>query len=227
MYRGLKCNNAARLFVLFPLLLSGAWAQPWDLGARLASAVSEGTENKLKLSFEQRGRYEDLTGSAFGLEAALQKGKAGPVDLSAGAWFAGLSRRWTIARRPLDVSEEYTYASCTKEPSDVKHSGTFDRLYAANHNMFGHQDLLGWRNMHNTRAVAALGLTQNWAVNFLYDNSWLASLRDGISNGSGKFKYKHFTLGAGYGYFFAGPFIQKTTPGVGPTYLYVFHSDSL
>jgi len=447
MYRDLKCNDAARLFVLFPLLLSGAWAQPWDLGARVASAVSEGTENKLKFSFDQRGRYEDRTGSAFGkdadvatglfrtrlgltytpvtwlkfsgmiqdsrapwyganapnsvrdqadlhegyielfpsyksgfaitagrkmlsygegrligtpewgnlsrtydharvywrsakaqfeallvspakvrigefnrpvlgdriwgvynvfpgfykknlleayvlrrdqnrpggftggarkdgtdtlgvntfgfrlagplasgikysLEAALQKGKVGPADLSSGAGFAGLSRRWTIARRPLDVSGEYKYASGTKDPSDVKHSGTFDQLYAANHNNFGHQDLFGWRNIHHARAVATLGLTQSWAVSFIYANSWLASLGDGIYNGSGKliarspsadagrhvgqegdvyctYKYKHFTVGAGYGYFFAGPFIQKTTPGVGPTYLYVFHSYSL
>jgi len=34
-------------------------------------------------------------------------------------------------------------------------------------------------------------------------------------------------FGAGYGHFFSGQFIQKTTPGVGPTYLYVFHSYSL
>jgi len=34
-------------------------------------------------------------------------------------------------------------------------------------------------------------------------------------------------VGAGYGHFFSGQFIQKTTPGIGPTYLYVFHTYSL
>ena len=36
-------------------------------------------------------------GVKYSLEAALQKGKVGPADLSAGAWFAGLSHRWTVA----------------------------------------------------------------------------------------------------------------------------------
>ncbi len=444
MYRSLKCQGAARLSVLFSLLLSGARGQSWDLGVSVDSAVSKGTKDKVKLSFEQRGRYEDRTGSTFGkdadvatglirtrlglaytpvpwlkfsgmvqdsrapwygvnapsslrdqadlhegylelfpsyekgfgmtagrkmlsygegrligvpewsnlsrtydharvywrsakavietllvspvkvrigefnrpvlgdrvwgvyssfpgfykenlleayllrhdqnrpggftggarkdgtdklgvntfglrltgplasnlkysLEAAVQNGKVGTAGLSAGAWFAGLSRRWTIARRPLEVSGEYKYASGSKDPSDGKHSGTFDQLYAANHDKFGHQDLFGWRNILNARTVASLGLTRNWVVHFMYDNSWLATLRDGIYNGAGKlvarspagdagrhvgqeadvyftYKYKQFTLGAGYGYFFAGQFIQRTTPGVGPTYVYLFHS---
>ena len=40
-------------------------------------------------------------------------------------------------------------------------------------------------------------------------------------------RYGHFTVGAGYGHVFAGEFIQKATPGIGPTYLYVFHSFAL
>jgi hypothetical protein len=43
----------------------------------------------------------------------------------------------------------------------------------------------------------------------------------------GTYKYGHFTFGAGYGHVFPGEFIQKATPGVGPTYLYVFHTYSL
>ena len=43
----------------------------------------------------------------------------------------------------------------------------------------------------------------------------------------GTYRYKHFTLGAGYGHFFSGEFIRKTTPGLGPTYLYIFHTYSL
>jgi Alginate export len=186
----------------------------------------------------------------YSLEAALQKGMVGPADLSASAWFAALSRRWTIAAKTLDVSAEYKYASGTENPADPKHSGTFDQLYAANHDKFGHQDLFGWRNIHNARSLTSLGVFKNFTINFMYDNYWLANLKDGVYNGSGKlivrsaagtagrhvgqetdlygtYKRGHFTFGAGYGRFFSGTFIQKTTPGVGPTYLYVFHTYSL
>jgi hypothetical protein len=189
-------------------------------------------------------------GVKYSLEAALQRGKVGPADLSAGAWFAALSRRWTVARRALDVGAEYKYASGTANPADSRHSGTFDQLYAANHDKFGHQDLFGWRNLHNARSLTTLGLTKNLAIHFMYDSYWLANQKDAIYNGSGKqiarsatgaagrhvgqetdvfgtYKYRHFTFGAGYGHFFCGQFIEKTTPGIGPTYLYVFHTYSL
>ena len=446
-YRFVTCNNARGWLVLVPLLFSGAWAQTCDLGERAANAISESTDHTLKLGFEQRGRYEDRTGSTFGkdadvatglfrtrlaltyvpvpwlqvsgmlqdsrapwygenapnnirdgadlheayfelfpsrktgfgmtagrkmvsygqgrligvpdwgnlsrtydharvywrtpkmqleallvspvkvrvgewnrpvlgdriwgvynvfpgiyrksllevyalrrdqnrpggftggarnngtdklgvntfgfrvagplasgvaynLEAALQNGKVGPADLRAGAWVAGLSRRWTVARKPLDASVEHKYASGTKDPFNLNHVGTFDQLYASNHDKFGHEDLFGWRNIHNTRASATFWPTGKWAVTVLYDNFWLASRWDGIYNGSGRliarslagdagrhvgqevdvygtYKYGHFTIGAGYGHFFSGRFILNTTPGVGPTYLYLFHTYSL
>jgi hypothetical protein len=190
------------------------------------------------------------SGIKYSLELALQNGKVGPANLRSNAWFSGISRRWTIAGRTVDVSGEYKYASGTKNPLDPMRSSTFDQLYAANHDKFGHQDLFGWRNIHNIRSLVVMGMTKNIAINFMYDNYWLASRKDGIYNGSGKliarsitgtagrhvgqeadlfgtYKYKRFTFGAGYGYFFSGEFIQKTTPGVGPTYVYVFHTYSL
>jgi len=189
-------------------------------------------------------------GVKYSLELALQDGKIGAADLRSSAWFSGLSRHWAFAGRSLDVSGEYKYASGTKNPTDPKRSGTFDQLYAANHDKFGHQDLFGWRNIHDIRSLVVMGMTKNIAINFMYGNYWVASRKDGIYNSSGKliarsitgtagrhvgqeadvfgtYKYKHFTFGAGYGYFFSGEFIQNTTPGVGPTYLYVFHTYSL
>ena len=189
-------------------------------------------------------------GVKYSLEAARQEGKVGPADQSAGAWYAALSRRWTVAHKPLDVEAEYKYASGTANPADATHSGTFDQLYAANHDKFGHQDLFGWRNIHNARSLTDLGLVKNLAIHFMYDNYWLANVKDGLYNGSGKqivrsvsgvagrhvgqetdvfgtYKFGHFTFGAGYGHLFPGQFIQKATPGVGPTYVYVFHTYSL
>ena len=63
-----------RVLVLFPLLLTGMWAQQWDFGAQGAAAISEGSNNKLKLSFEQRGRYEDRTGNSFGKDPEVVTG---------------------------------------------------------------------------------------------------------------------------------------------------------
>jgi hypothetical protein len=95
--------------------------------------------------------------------------------------------------------------------------------------------------------VATLGLTKSFGLNFMYNTYWLASRRDALYNGAGKaiarsaagtagrhvgqeadafitYKYKHFVFGAGYGYLFAGEFIRNTTPGVSPSYAYVFHT---
>ena len=189
-------------------------------------------------------------GVKYNLEAARQKGKVGTATLSASAWTASLNRRTTIAGKPLDLAVEYKFASGTADPTDPTRSGTFDQLYAADHDKFGHQDLFGWRNLHDARSLGTWSLTRRFAVNFQYNDFWLASLKDGIYNGAGKlivrsaagtagrhvgqetdmygtYKYGHFTFGAGYGRFFRGQFLQKTTPGLGPTYLYIFHTYSL
>src|SRR5450631_4323578 len=55
--------RAVQCLVLLPVLLH---AQDWDLGSRAADGISSGTNEKLKLTFEQRGRYEDRTGTTFG-----------------------------------------------------------------------------------------------------------------------------------------------------------------
>lgn len=174
-------------------------------------------------------------GVKYSLEGVAETGRVGPARQRAAAWFSGMSRRWTVAKHTVDVSGEYKYASAT-----------YDQLYPANHDKFGHEDLLGWRNLHNARALVTVGLTKALAVNVMYDNYWLASLRDGLYNGSGKlisrpasgltgrhvgqeadvfgtYKYRHFTFGAGWGHFAAGQFISKSTAGVGPNYVYLFH----
>ena len=68
-------NHVVWVVVACPVLLTGMCAQQWDLGSRAGAAVSEASENKLKLSFEQRGRYEDRTGSAFGIQARFPQDK--------------------------------------------------------------------------------------------------------------------------------------------------------
>jgi hypothetical protein len=163
------------------------------------------------------------------------------------ALFASAARHWTPAGKPLDVSVEYKYASGTGNPADASRSSTFDQMFPSNHDKFGHQDLFGWRNIHNARSLTSLGLAKGFALNFMYDDYWLASARDALYNSSGKsiarsatgtagrhvgqetdlfttYKWQSLTFGAGYGYLFAGEFLRRATQGVGPSYIYIFQT---
>jgi hypothetical protein len=157
-----------------------------------------------------------------------------------------LSRRVTVRNKPVEITAEYKFASGGSDPG---RSGTFDQLYPANHDKFGHEDLFGWKNIHNVRVVATADLFRNFRLTFMYDSHWLADPDDALYNGAGRpilrasspnagrhvgqeadvyftYKYSHFQFGAGYGHFFAGTFVKNTSPGVNPAYAYVFHTYS-
>lgn len=188
-------------------------------------------------------------GTKIAMEGALQTGKVGPAQHRGAAWVSSVSRSWTLDGKPLEASVEYKFASGNGNPQDPARSRTFDQLYAANHDRFGHQDLFGWRNIHNLRALATAGLLKNFALNVMYSGFWLASVRDALYSGSGKsiaisvngtagrhvgeeldvfgtYRFKHSVLGAGYGYLIKGQFMRNATPGVNPNYLYCFHTVS-
>lgn len=219
-------------------------------GGFTGGSKSAGTNRLGTNTYGFRANGPLFLGAKYDLEGAVQNGKLGPASLGAGAWYSGVSRQWMIAGRALAVEAEYKYASGTGNPADRTQSGTFDQLYAANHDKFGHEDLFGWRNLHNLRSLTSYSLTKNLTLNFMYDSDWLASIRDGLYASSGKviavsakgtagrhigeetdifatYRYNHFLFGAGYGHFFAGEFVRNTTPGVGPTYLYIFHTYTL
>jgi hypothetical protein len=189
-------------------------------------------------------------GLKFSMEGVAQNGRVGPADHRATAWVSSLGRRWMLNDKPLDLLAEYKFASGSRNPQDPSLSRTFDQLYAANHDRWGHQDLFGWRNNHNIKSLATYGVSKVVALNLMYNNTWLASARDSLYSGSGKaisrsangsagrhvgqeadlfvtFKYRHFQWGAGYGRFFAGQFIERTTPGKSPSYAYISQTYSL
>lgn len=188
-------------------------------------------------------------GWRYSLEGALQNGKIGPAQHRAGAWHSALLHKWTVRGKPLDFSAEYNFASGTKNPSDPTRVSTFDQMFGANHDKFGHADVVGWRNIHNLRSLSTLGLTRNVALNFMFNELWLASGRDFLYNLQGRpvvqspdgsagnhigreadlfmtYRSKHWQIGAGGGYFFKGQFVKRTTPGASPILLYIFHTYS-
>ena len=71
-----QCHSrtALQLALCCLLPLARIAAQDWDIGARVASAVSAATGQKLTLTFEQRGRYEDRTGNTFGKDVDVATG---------------------------------------------------------------------------------------------------------------------------------------------------------
>jgi hypothetical protein len=177
------------------------------------------------------------------LEAAAQTGEAGGLDHRAFAWHSNLSRRLAL-RWPLDVSIGYKYASGSADPT--RRSETFDQLYAANHDKFGHLDLFGWRNLHNLRSLNTLTM-RKLAINIMYNNWWLASARDALYSIQGRplaispagtagshvgqeadvfatYPFLGFTWGAGFAHLFKGEFLRNTTPGVNTRYLYIFQT---
>ncbi len=186
---------------------------------------------------------------SYKAEGVVQRGKVGPARQRAYGWASNLTRRWEIAGKAFDLTGEYKYASGTANPGDTLRTNTFDTFYASNHNRFGHQDLFGWRNIHNVQALAKYPLSKGLALNAMYNNSWLASARDALYTNSGgviaqdptgaagrhvgqevdfylTYKYRVFQFGAGYGYFMKGDFIRYASSGVNSNYFYVFHTYS-
>jgi hypothetical protein len=238
----------------FPNLFGGTLLEAYALrhdqnrpGGYTGGSQALGTDRIAINTFGFRLRGPFWRQVTYSIESAVQTGKAGPATQRAWAWYSSLFRHWTLASRPLDASIEYKYASGTANPLDPTRSSTFDQLFPANHDKFGHMDLLGWRNIHNARSLVTYGVWKNAALNFMYDNSWLASSRDALYNSSGKavarsitgtagrhigqetdlfatYRYRCLTFGAGYGYMFAGGFIRNATPGLSPTYAYIFQT---
>jgi len=188
-------------------------------------------------------------GCKHSLEGAVQTGRSGPADHRAGAWFSGLSRSWQLWGRRFELGGEYKYASGTRQPANAARTSTFDQLFPANHDKFGHQDLFGWRNIHNLRSLATVQVRKRLAASLMYNSFWLASARDALYDGSGRavarsaagaagrhvgqevdlfatYRHGDLLVGAGYGHFHQGGFVRRATPGISPVYLYVFHTYS-
>ena len=186
-------------------------------------------------------------GLKYTLEEAFQTGHTGALT-HRGEAFSGNVMKTVKAGRPFDLSAEYKYAS-GNSGDDKTRETTFDQLYAANHDKFGHEDLFGWRNIRNLRSLEVYHLTKKLAINMMYDNWWLDNAHDALYNGSGKsivarangtagthvgqevdgfatWTSNGWQFGAGFGHMFAGEFLRATTPGRNTRYLYVFQSFS-
>ncbi|MBM3783024.1 MAG: hypothetical protein FJW30_01625 [Acidobacteria bacterium] len=148
----------------------------------------------------------------------------------------------TFARKigNVDNALEYKYAS----------SG-FDQIYPAAHDKLGHEDLFGWRNLHNFRYFGTWRPNKNLAWSFMYNANWVADPRVGVFNIPNRlivrdptgragrwagheadsfinWQYRKFlTLGGGFGVFVNGAYFRATTPNRSPAFVYITHVFSM
>ena len=178
------------------------------------------------------------------VEAVGQTGRVGGLPHRAGAWVAQWGRSMKLGARQLELSAEAKYASGTNRPD---RSGTFDQIYPAAHDKLGHIDVLGWRNNRNVKLVATYSLTKWLTLTAMYDDTWLAVETDAAYNSGGRAfarsadgsagthlgreadiylqgKRGRVAFGAGYGRFFTGEFLRKTTPGIHQHLGYLFYT---
>lgn len=178
----------------------------------------------------------------FTLEGILQNGHVGTVTHRAGAWVGQFGYKTAIRKRTLDFANEYKFASGTNPNSG--RSGTFDQLYPAAHDKFGHVDIIGWRNIHNIRSITTYSARKTWQWILMYNANWLADPHDGLYSAQGRliaraprgdagryvgqevdlysnFQFHGMTISAGIGQFLPGGFIERTTPGASSRLIYL------
>lgn len=184
-------------------------------------------------------------GIRYKTEEAFQTGKNSVKEHRGFGAFGDIGRTFGT----VSVSVEYIYAS-GDSGKDRGRENTFDQLYAANHDKFGHADLFGWRNIHDLRSLTTLPVTKYLTANFMYDNWWLASKTDALYDGTGRaivrsdkgtagrhvgqefdlfgtFQIvKGLMFGTGVAKLVPGEFLKNTTPNPHTLYFYVFQSYS-
>lgn len=176
------------------------------------------------------------------LEGIAQNGKVGALPHRAGAWVGLVGYKTTLFGKPLDLANEYKYASGT-DPNSGR-SSTFDQFYPAAHDKLGHVDLIGWRNVHNVRSLNTLSLKKRWQMILMYNNTWLANSRDAVYSTAGRALFRSadgsagrhvgqeldlytnyqamgFTIATGVGRFFPGEFVRRLVPGAHSMLLYI------
>ncbi|MBZ5607110.1 MAG: alginate export family protein [Acidobacteriia bacterium] len=176
-------------------------------------------------------------------EFAIQRGSysADPVSAMAGSYVAG----WTLNDSKIKprVSLEYNHASGDKSAKDGAR-GTFDQLYASNHQYYGIADQVGWKNLRNPRIGFDFVATKRVKLRADFNEFYLATTQDGLYNASGTrtvlnthassrhvgseadFQVQYqwsegLQFGIGFARLFAGEYLKQSTKADGYSYPYV------
>jgi hypothetical protein len=118
----------------------------------------------------------DYTAEVAGQLGSINVGNR-RLDHEALAASAGGGYTWIRAFGSPRVGLEYNFASGDHDPTDGKNE-TFDNLFPTNHKLYGYMDFVGWRNIHNPRASAAIKPVGPLVVTLDYHLFWLADTHD-------------------------------------------------
>jgi hypothetical protein len=124
---------------------------------------------------------------------------------------------------------------------------TFDQLYPSNHDVFGLVDLFGWRNIVQQRAGVETKPAKHLSLLVDFRDIYIANGNDSLYNSagavlvktpkagavhrdvglepdvSGKYDIReNVTVGAGYGYLFAGRFLTENSAGDRASIVYTY-----
>ncbi len=121
--------------------------------------------------------------------------------------------------------------------------GTFDALYANNHDKYGFMDRFAWRNINHAATALELKPAKRWTSKAVFHYLWLANKNDAIyTQGGVNVKWKNATssrlgpeldlqtsysfsrrldLVGGIAHLWAGEYIRHATNYTGSTYPYV------
>ncbi len=211
----------------------------------IEAAVSSKTGKEDMQVYGVRLKGKVRTSLDYSVEAAREGGADGPDGIRAWAMSAGAAYEFRSVRTHPRAFAQYDFASGTSDPGDGVHR-TFDTIYPTAHDRFGVLDLFGWQNIQSWRGGGTFTPHRRWTVTAQYLDFRVASTNDAVYNTSGGAIVhgtvpssigshlgeegdvytwyelnRHLNIGAGYGRFDAGAFLERLTTGHVYSYPYV------
>lgn len=196
-----------------------------------------GKQDMKAFGLRLKGRVR--TNFDYSIEATREAGNDGPDGIRAWAMTGGATYLFRSMPAHPRAFAQYDFASGTNDPAGSVHR-TFDTIYPTAHDRFGILDLFGWQNIRAWRAGATIMPHRRWTVTGQYLSLWLASASDSAYNSSGgviaysaaRAQFgtylgdegdvytwyelnRHVNIGAGYGRFGSGSFLEHATTAHG------------
>lgn len=226
LYGGIE--NIVPNSVLEPFVL---WRVQPSVAVETTSSTKTGKQNMKVYGLRFKARTVETLD--YSVQAVLENGADGPNPIRAWGVTGGAGYQFDPVPWSPRLFAQYDFASGDSNPTDGTHR-TFDTIYATAHDRFGMLDLFGWQNIKSYRAGATVVPRHRWTVTLQYLNSWLAAPKDAAYSSSGgsisrdlggqsgthlgeeadiyswyEFN-RHVNIGAGFGAFGAGRFIEMS-----------------
>jgi hypothetical protein len=240
--------NFHGMYGSFSSLVPKARVEPFVFWKAFPLVKSEegtpGNENLWTYGFRWTGQLP--LNFDYTIETAKQGGNFSNDTIAAWAGYANLGYSIPRLRFKPRLLIQYDYASGDDTLKDGK-VGTFDQLYPSNHDVFGLVDLFGWRNIVQQRAGVETKPMNHLSMLLDFRDLYVANGNDSLYSATGAVLVKtpktgalhrdvglepdlsakydvreNITVGAGYGYLFAGRFLTENSTGDRASIVYTY-----